>query len=172
MTDIPPAISFAPEDLPSGDTRERRDLACLVARNHRKFMPIYDARVARRRWVPFCWPGFLFPQAWFLYRKMYFWAGLAAAGPLLASQLFPYAVLAALPISSLGLFGRALYVRDSVGVLARIRAIARDDAEADDMIARAGGVSPLGAAIGALFAVASLILTAKGHAPMSPMSHL
>ena len=49
-------------------------------------------RWAAARW-PFCWPGLLAPQAWFLYRKMYLWAALVSAGPLLIAYLPGWAYL-------------------------------------------------------------------------------
>ena len=48
-----------------------------------------------RRWRALaCWPGFFFPQAWFLYRKLYGWAALCCLLPIVATAL------------NLGLFGR------------------------------------------------------------------
>ena len=71
-----------------GDAEARRaDIALFVGRNRARLLKDYDA-VARGAW-PFCWPGLIAPQAWFLYRKMYLWAALVSAGPLLIAYLPP-----------------------------------------------------------------------------------
>jgi len=146
---------------------ERADMALFAARNLGKFMPLYDAMAAGRRGSPFCWPGFLAPQAWFLYRKMYLWAALVSAGPLLLAYLSKWAWLS-WGTAFIGASGSRLYVAGARKTIARIRAAAADEAEARALIARAGGVSRIGAAIGLVFAFSAFIVVLKAGAPLAP----
>src|SRR5438309_422437 len=59
------------------------NVALFIARNQARILPVYYAWTSGAGRASFCWPGFLLPQAWFLYRKMYLWAALVSAGPLL-----------------------------------------------------------------------------------------
>ena len=110
-------------------------------------------------WV-LCWPGLLFPQAWFLYRKMYGWAALVSAGPLVVVYL-PHlsflAWIAALP----GALGLKLYFAAARRTIRSIRAGATDEAAARALIVRAGGVSWVGACVGLVYAFASFVLALK-----------
>ena len=69
----------------SAEESRRADLELFVGRNRARLLAHYDA-LGRGAW-PFCWPGLLAPQAWFLYRKMYLWAALVSAGPLVIAYL-------------------------------------------------------------------------------------
>ena len=108
--------------------------------------------------LAFCWPGFLFPQAWFLYRKMYGWAALASAGPLVIVYLPHLNWLAWLPALP-GLFGLKLYFAAAERTVRQLRAGPPDEASA--LIARAGGVSRVGAGIGLVYALAAFVETLK-----------
>ena len=98
----------------------------------------------------FCWPGFLFPQAWFLYRKMYGWAALTTAAPTVAFYA-PSLAWTVWGTSILGAFGLRLYFRVAERDVAAIRAETADEDEARARIVRVGGVSRFGAAVGAVY---------------------
>ena len=100
------------------------------------------------------------PQAWFLYRKMYLWAALVSAGPLLFAYV-PKLAWLNWSTSLVGAIGLRLYVAGAARTIARIRASAADEAEARALIARAGGVSRVGAAFGLLFAFSAFVLSLK-----------
>ncbi len=134
------------------------DMALFVARNRARMMALYAARAAGR-W-PFCWPGLLAPQAWFLYRKMYVWAAVVSAGPLILSY-FPKLAALTWSTSVVGALGLRLYFDGAARTIAAIRATAADDDEARALIARAGGVSRIGAAIGLAFGFSAFVLSLK-----------
>jgi hypothetical protein len=138
---------------------ERRDDAALYfGSNGRRLSAQYEA-MRRGAW-PFCWPGLIAPQAWFLYRKMYLWAALVSAGPLLIAY-FPGVAYLDWGASILGALGLRFYFCGAEAAIARIRARAADEEEARALIARAGGVSWTGAAIGLAFAFSAFVLSLK-----------
>jgi hypothetical protein len=141
---------------------ERADMALFVAGNRARMMALYEARAAGR-W-PFCWPGLLAPQAWFLYRKMYVWAALVSAGPFLIAY-FPQLAILSWSASLAGALGLRLYFDAAEKTIAGIRAASGDDAEARVLIARAGGVSRIGAVIGLAFGFSAFVLSLKAGAP-------
>ena len=138
------------------------DLAAFVGVNVEKFVPSYRPG-GGRRWFRPCWPGFFFPVAWFLYRKMYGWAAFACALPIFASTMnfgsFT-TVLTAAP-SLVGLAGRPLYVVGARSVIARLRGGAGDRPDEDlrRLLAEAGGVSTAGAIVGGLIVVLGFAVT-------------
>ena len=138
---------------------ERADLARFIGPNQARLAPFAEARRA-----PFCWPGFLAPQAWFLYRKMYLWAALVSAGPLLIARL-PGLTYLSWATSLVGAFGLRLYFAHARKTVARIRAGAGDETQAAALIARAGGVSRIGAALGLAFGFSVFVLSLKAGAP-------
>jgi hypothetical protein len=104
-----------------------------------------------------CWPGFLFPAAWFLYRKMYGYAAITVVAPVIFSLVHvPYEIIQwiAFGFSILGAFGKRLYLARARKMIAEIRAAAPDEESARETIARAGGVSWAGAVFGALLIAA------------------
>jgi hypothetical protein len=141
----------------------RADMAAFIARNHARFMPLYDALVSGRGVAPFCWPGLLAPQAWFLYRKMYVWAALVSAGPLLLAYI-PRLGWLNWGGALIGAFGLRIYLAYARRTIARIRETAADEAEVQALIARAGGVSRIGAAIGLAFAFSAFVMSLKAGA--------
>jgi hypothetical protein len=142
----------------------RADMAAFVARNQARFMPLYNALASGKRVAPFCWPGLLAPQAWFLYRKMYIWAALVSAGPLLLAYV-PQLSWLNWGTSLIGAFGLRLYLAHARRTIARIHGTVADEAEVQGLIARAGGVSRVGAVIGLMFAFSSFVLSLKANAP-------
>ena len=140
-------------------------MALFVARNRDRLLAGFDAHMAGG-W-PFCWPGLVAPQAWFLYRKMYLWAALVSAGPL-ALGYFPKWGFLEWGTSALGAFGLKLYFAGAERAIARIRAETESEAEAQALIARAGGVSAAGAALGLVFAFVAFILSLKAGALRLP----
>ena len=151
-------------DEGEAENKARADMAAFVKRNQARFMPIYDALVSGRGVAPFCWPGLLAPQAWFLYRKMYVWAALVSAGPLLLAYV-PQLGWLAWGVSIIGAFGLRLYLAYARRTIARIRATVADEAEVQALIVRAGGVSRVGAGIGLAFAFSAFVMSLKAGAP-------
>jgi hypothetical protein len=142
----------------------RADMAAFVARNRTRIMPVYDALVSGQRVAPFCWPGLLAPQAWFLYRKMYVWAALVSAGPLLLAYIPQFGWMT-WGGALIGAFGLRLYLTYARRTIAQIRETAADEAEAQALILRAGGVSRIGAIIGLAYAFSSFVMSLKAGAP-------
>ena len=131
------------------------DLRLFFGANGERLLRIQSAGA-----LALCWPGLLFPQAWFLYRKMYGWAALVSAGPLVVVYL-PHlsflAWIAALP----GGLGLKFYFDRAQRTIRDIRADAPDEPAARALIAKAGGVSWVGGAVGLVYAFASFILALK-----------
>jgi hypothetical protein len=113
--------------------------------------------------MPFCWPGLLFPQAWFLYRKMYGWAALVSAGPLVVVYL-PHLGFLAWAAALPGALGLTFYFDAAQRTIRDIRAQEPDEDAARALIARAGGVSRIGGAVGFVYAFASFVVTLKAGA--------
>jgi hypothetical protein len=128
------------------------DFQRFVGPNLRKFeVPAGGSR--GRRWRALsCWPGFFFPQAWFLYRKLYGWAALCCLLPIVATalNLGVFGRLLVASTSAMGLVGRGIYIAAARRTIARIRAASRDEDDAQQTIQRAGGVSIAGAVVGGL----------------------
>jgi hypothetical protein len=141
----------------------RADMALFVGRNRGRLMPQYEA-FAAGAW-PFCWPGLLAPQAWFLYRKMYLWAALVSAGPMLIA-FSPQLAYLDWGTSVIGALGLRFYFAGAERTIQRIRAGAAGEEEARALIARAGGVSRVGAGLGLAFAFSAFVLSLKGGAPV------
>jgi hypothetical protein len=150
----------------SAQELRRADIELFVGRNRARLLAQYDA-VGRGGW-PFCWPGLLAPQAWFLYRKMYLWAALVSAGPLLIAYLPGWTHLD-WGASLIGALGLRFYFAGANRAIAAIRADAADEQEAQALIARAGGVSRIGAAIGLAFAFLAFVFALKAATPTFPL---
>jgi hypothetical protein len=141
---------------PRVEAERRADLAAFIGANAETFMPSYDLD-GRTRWRGLCWPGFFFPVAWFMYRKMYGWAALACALPIIggALKLGPLASILTGASSLVGLAGRTVYVAGAQRTIARMRASAGDQPAEDfrRSLTEAGGVSTAGAWVGGLITV-------------------
>jgi hypothetical protein len=137
---------------------EVADMALFVGHNRARLMALHRACLDGA--LPLCWPGLLAPQAWFLYRKMYLWAALVSAGPLLIAYA-PRLAMFNWGTSILGALGFKFYFAFARRTIARIRAEAKDEEEARALIARAGGVSRVGAALGLAFAFSAFVLSLK-----------
>ena len=100
-----------------------------------------------------CWPGFFFPIAWLLYRRLYVYAGAAVLLPALASGAgLPQAATWAAPfaVTAMGAMGRTLYAGSARRSIADIRARCADAQAFEAGLARFGGVSVTGAVLGAV----------------------
>lgn len=142
------------------ESQARADLRLFVDRNPDKFLPAFDAMEAGR-WGRFvCWPGLFFPQAWFLYRKLYGWAALSCALPILVSSYHigggMQHVVASAPVL-VAFAGRQLYVASARKTIKTIRAATQNEDEARALIRRAGGVSSPGAVVGGLIFSVSVV---------------
>jgi hypothetical protein len=134
------------------------DLRLFVGENAELFVRLSDMVETRSHGRnAICWPGFLFPAAWFLYRKMYGYAAITVLAPVIFSLIHvPYDVIQwiAFGFSILGAFGKRLYLARARKMIAEIRAAAPDEESARETIARAGGASRAGAVFGALLIAA------------------
>jgi Protein of unknown function (DUF2628) len=128
------------------------DLRLFVGENAELFVRLSDMVETRSHGRnAICWPGFLFPAAWFLYRKMYGYAAITVVAPVLSTLLHaPYGVKywIAFGFCLLGGFGKRLYLAKARRMIAEIRAEAPDEESVCETIARAGGVSRAGAVFG------------------------
>lgn len=134
------------------DIQGGRDLRAFVGPNGDAFL-----NWGTSRWKNRCWAGFFLPIPWFLYRKMYGCAALVVLLPTAIAMVTHWTPLlraTGFGIMTLGLQGRTLYRAHARRTIAVIRSIATDEAEAQTLIARAGGVSVPGAVIGAVITVA------------------
>jgi hypothetical protein len=138
----------------------RADLRLFFGPNADTFLAAIDRRKAGRWSAGPCWPGFFFPPAWFLYRKLYGWAAVCCMAPILTTALnigkFDRVFLVA--VSLLGLSGQRLYVAAAGATIARIRASSQSEDEARETIRHAGGVSTAGAVVGGLLASISIVV--------------
>lgn len=153
--DAAPAIDAAPlDEAAASAARREADFRLFAGPNADIFMRTSHAlEKGDHGRNAICWPGFLFPAAWFLYRKMYAYAAITILLPVV-SGLFgvPGEVTRWLGFgfAFLGAFGRRLYVAKARRMIAEIRADAPDETWARETIARAGGTSRAGAVFGVL----------------------
>ena len=142
------------------DTDTDSDLRLFFGPNAETFLTAIKRRKAGRWFAGFCWPGFLLPPVWFLYRKLYGWAAICCIVPILTTALnlgeFGRALI--LAPSLLGLRGQNLYVAGARIAIAQIRASSQSEEEARETIGRAGGVSIAGAVVGGLIASISFVV--------------
>jgi len=149
---VEPAADADLIPLSADELLRRSDLALFVGPNVEKFISVLRSAGGRRGGGWACWPGFFFPLAWLMYRKMYGWAALACALPIFAAILNfgPFKpVLVGLP-TLIGLAGRRIYVAGAQRTVARVRAylLGRPEEDLRETLARAGGVSVAGAIVG------------------------
>jgi hypothetical protein len=128
------------------------DFQLFVGPNLQRFEAPPGASGLRHLRALGCWAGFFFPQAWFLYRKLYGWAALCCLLPIVAAalNLGGFGRLLVASTSVIGLGGRSIYIAAARRTIARIRAASRDEDDARQTIQRAGGVSIAGAVVGGL----------------------
>jgi hypothetical protein len=160
----PPSLDVVADvalaDEPAKETQKRADFRLFVDRNPDKFLPVFDAMEGGRGGAFVCWPGLFFPQAWFLYRKLYGWAAVSCVLPILVATFhiggdFQRAFASA--PAFIALAGRRLYVANARRTIARIREVGSSEEEALQSIRRAGGVSTPGAVLGGLIFIASVV---------------
>jgi hypothetical protein len=154
-----PIIAPAPVDEAAMRALAREpDLRLFVGPNAEIFVKVAYAAATRgpgRNAI--CWPGFLFPVAWFLYRKMYGYAAVTVVTPVLSSLLHvPFEVTEWMTFgfALLGGYGKHIYLDRANRLITEIRAGAPDEEIARETIAQAGGVSWAGAVFGALLIAA------------------
>lgn len=138
-----------------------KDLRLFFGPNATRFMILWRARRLRGGKVGFSWISFLFPQAWFLYRKMYLTAAALTVAPV-ATALFLQSTalsnLTGVAISLLGGLGPRYYVENAEALVVDIRSQSLTDEDARATIAEAGGVSRAGAVLGALIFLSTVVL--------------
>jgi hypothetical protein len=146
------------EEISSHAAGQEADLRLFAGANAEAFVRMAQSKAERSPGgSAICWPGFLLPVIWFLYRKMYGCAALTVLLPVFVSLFHPpveAAEATGLVLSLFGAFGKRLYLAKARKTIAEIRAAAPDEATARETIVRAGGASRAGAVIGALLMVA------------------
>lgn len=139
---------------------EQSDLVLFVGPNAPSFLPVVDPLRGGRRVSFICWPAVFLGPAWLLYRKMFGLAAIVCAAPFIGSAMHvgqdALRYLGVLPLI-FGLFGRPLYLAKARATIARLRSENHPGAEAQRLIASAGGVSRAGAVIGAIILLSPLI---------------
>lgn len=138
-----------------------KDLRLFFGPNAARFMILWRARRLRGGKVGFSWVSFFFPQAWFLYRKMFLTAAALTVAPIAIALFFQSTALSNLTgvtISILGGLGPRYYVETAEALVVDIRSQSQTDEEARSTIAEAGGVSRPGAALGALVFLSTVVL--------------
>jgi hypothetical protein len=132
--------------------RSRADFRLFAGADADAFAPAADGDKEKRPGAgAICGPAFLFPPAWFLYRKMCRCAAFTVLAPVLVTLVQPTGGIMGridFGLSFVGTFGNRLYVAKARRMIAEIRAGAPDETVARETISRAGGPSPAGAVIG------------------------
>lgn len=67
---MPDPLGGTPADMDIGDKVTAKEAASYVLSNSHRYIPKF-ARIKMGNKVSFNWAAFLFPEGWFLYRKMY-----------------------------------------------------------------------------------------------------
>jgi hypothetical protein len=173
MSDSDPAGSAQPLEFsnPGADgsaalavppeTQERADFRLFIDGNPHKFLPVFDAMATGQKGLFACWPGLIFPTAWFLYRKLYGWAALSCLLPILVVALRvdgAFGQALAYAPSVIALTGRRIYVAGARKTIARIRDASLDETDVRETIKRAGGVSVPGAVVGGLIFLSAFVV--------------
>jgi hypothetical protein len=101
----------------------------------------------------FCWPALLFSFAWFFYRKMWLFGAMVLVLPVALSFILESRAGGSIGMTvAMAMLGKGLYAQHAVGRIGEIRERGGDDSA----IARAGGVSIVGGAVGgAILALAA-----------------
>ncbi|HEX9933219.1 MAG TPA: hypothetical protein VGB08_10295 [Allosphingosinicella sp.] len=135
------------------------EIASFAGPNADRFRPAWEKSRARlfegrgAMALGFCWPALLFSFAWFFYRKMWLFGGLLLVLPVLLAFIFETRAGGSIGMGvAMAMLGKGLYVQHAVGKIGEIREGGGGDAE----IARAGGVSVAGGAVGGVILALAL----------------
>jgi len=144
------------------DRTYRDDLKLFVGRNAEPFLTFYDQQRGGppRIFSALCWPAFFAPLAWYMYRRMYLYAGLIVVlGIALGTLLEKLGSGGTIGISvALAGIAKPVYLAFARRKIAKASALATDEVDRLTRIAKAGGVSVVGAVIGTLLTVLPIVL--------------
>jgi hypothetical protein len=112
----------------------------------------------------FSWPALVLSYVWFLYRKQWAVGAVLVGLPIIIGLLFPNALGGFGGVGIvIAMLAKGLYLQVAVPKIAKMRALAPDDAARHAVLAAAGGVSwPAAIVSGVFFAatVAAVIISA------------
>lgn len=152
------------------DRTYRDDLKLFVGRNSEPFLALYDQQQGgRQRFLSMlCWPAFFVPIAWYMYRRMHLYACL----------IIVIGIALGVFIEKLGSGGTAgfsmvfaatakpIYLAFARRRIEKAGGQATDEVDRLKRIAKAGGISVIGAVIGtALTALPIVIIVIAGPNP-------
>jgi hypothetical protein len=146
------------------DRTYRDDLKLFVGRNAEAFLAFYDHQGGGRPrfFSAICWPAFFVPVAWYMYRRMYLYAGLIIIlGIALGTLLEKLGSGGTVGISiALAGIAKPAYLAFAKRKIAKAGELATDEVDRLTRIAKAGGVSVMGAVIGTAITVLPIVLIA------------
>lgn len=147
-----------PDDIRRAAATTDEDLFSLyVGPNAGKFAGLYRAIVdgEGRRWS-FNWIVLFAALPWFFYRRMYLFGILLLVIPVAVGFVLPQAAQLGAPGIAvvLAVLANRWYVSGAIEKIERIKALNLPDAERNERIQDAGGVSPAGAIFGVLIVFA------------------
>jgi len=153
-------------DLPEQGTvrTSRDDLRDFIGPNAERYLRAYDLRQARRRFLGgFSLAAAFIPLAWLMYRKMYIAAGILLLGSLIIGLVMPDIGPGVGIAGAFGVLGKTLYLSHAESRLRKIGARHLPLAEHIALLKRAGGVSWVGGAIGAVIMAGCVLAAIAAH---------
>jgi Protein of unknown function (DUF2628) len=138
---------------------DRELFAAYVGANADRFLPTFDKMQDRdpalkrivRSW---CWPAFLLPFPWLLYRKQWAMAAAVIVIPMVLAYLFPRnGVTSLATVITVATIGKSMYVLDAAHKIRKLSGQEADPLRLRERIIQAGGVSIAGAILGAMIFV-------------------
>lgn len=144
------------------DRTYRDDLKLFLGRNAEPFLALYDQQQGGRQsfFAMVCWPAFFAPIAWYMYRRMYLYACLImVAGIALGMFLEKLGGGGTVGISVvLAATAKPIYLIFARRKIEKAGGQATDEVDRLKRIAKAGGISVVGAIIGTILTVLPIVL--------------
>jgi hypothetical protein len=153
-------------DLPNQDKvrTSRDDFRDFIGPNAERYLRAYDLRQARRRaFGSFSLAAAFIPLAWLMYRKMYVAAGILLLGSLIIGLVMPDIGPGAGIAAVFGVLGKTLYLSHAESRIRKIGARHLPPAEHVALLKRAGGVSWISGAIGAIIMAGCVLAVIAAH---------
>jgi hypothetical protein len=170
VTQEEPAQPTSPDsvthDLPDqgGIRTNRDDLRVFIGPNAERYLRAYDLKQTRRRGLAgFSVAAAFIPLAWLMYRKMYVAAGILLLGSLIIGLVIPDIGPGIGIAGVFGVLGKTLYLSHAESRLRKIGARHLPPAEHVALLQRAGGVSWIGAVIGAIIMAGGVLAVIAAH---------
>ncbi|MDP9196821.1 MAG: DUF2628 domain-containing protein, partial [Pseudomonadota bacterium] len=147
----------------------RGELEAFIGPNIHRFMPLFDRMLQKQSpWLlSWSWPGFLVPEIWLFYRKMWAIAWILAGYSVLVvlSGFFEHPVLdktingISIGVSLfLATQAKALYLNHALAKIHKIREKETDPARRLELLKTEGGTSPKAAKIATAVILSVLFL--------------